>query len=152
MMGVGDKVPSLKVEPVGGEPLDLGAPGRTTVLFFYPKDMTPGCTTESIDFTGLKGEFEKAGAQVIGVSRDSEARHEKFIAKHDLTVPLISDEDGAVSDAFGTWGLKKFMGREFMGMIRSTFVIGADGTIKAAWPKVRVKNHAAEVLEAVKGL
>lgn len=152
MMGVGDKVPSLKVEPMGGEALDLGAPGRTVVLFFYPKDMTPGCTTEAIDFSGLLDDFAKAGAQVIGVSRDSEARHEKFIEKHCLSTPLVSDEDGAVSDAFGTWGLKKFMGREFMGMIRSTFVIGADGVVKAAWPKVKVKGHAAEVLEAVKGL
>lgn len=152
MMGVGDKVPSLKVEPVGGNPLDLASPGKTTVLFFYPKDMTPGCTTESIDFSTLKGEFEAAGAQVIGVSRDAPARHDKFIAKHDLTVPLVSDEDGRVSDAFGTWGLKKFMGREFMGMIRSTFVVGADGSVKAAWPSVKVKGHAAEVLEAVRAL
>ncbi|WP_265570040.1 peroxiredoxin [Sphingomicrobium nitratireducens] len=152
MMGVGDKVPSLKVEPIGGEPLDLSAPGGKLVLFFYPKDMTPGCTTESIDFSGLLPEFEAAGARVIGVSRDSEARHEKFIAKHCLSTPLVSDEDGRVSDAFGTWGNKKFMGREFMGMIRSTFLVGEDGFVKAAWPKVKVKGHAAEVLEAVKTL
>ena len=152
MMGVGDKVPSLKVEPIGGEPLDLSAPPGKVVLFFYPKDMTPGCTTEAIDFSGLLDDFKAAGAQVIGVSRDSDKRHEKFIEKHCLSTPLVSDEDGKVSDAFGTWGLKKFMGREFMGMIRSTFVIGEDGEVKAAWPKVKVKGHAAEVLEAVKGL
>lgn len=152
MMGVGDKVPSLKVEPMGADALDLSSPPGKLVLFFYPKDMTPGCTTEAIDFSGLMDEFGKAGAQVIGVSRDSEKRHEKFIEKHCLSTPLISDEDGKVSDAFGTWGLKKFMGREFMGMIRSTFVVGEDGTVLAAWPKVKVKGHAAEVLEAMKEL
>lgn len=152
MMGVGDKVSSLKVDPIGAEPFDLSAPGGKLVLFFYPKDMTPGCTQEAIDFSGLLEDFAKAGAQVIGVSRDSDKRHEKFIEKHCLSTPLVSDEDGAVSDAFGTWGLKKFMGREFMGMIRSTFVIGEDGTVLAAWPKVRVKGHAEEVLEKVRAL
>ena len=149
MMGVGDKVPSLKVETSTGETIDLGAPGKPTVVFFYPKDMTPGCTTEATDFSADIDKFAAAGAQVVGISRDPMARHEKFIAKHDLTVPLVSDEDGKVSDTFGTWGLKKFMGREFMGMIRSTFIVGPDGTVTHAWPKVRVKGHAAEVLEQV---
>lgn len=152
MLKAGDKAPSLTIETTGGEAINLAAPGGPLVLYFYPKDDTPGCTTEAKDFTCLIGEFEEAGAKVIGVSRDSAARHDKFIAKYDLGVALVSDEDGAVSDAFGAWGLKKFMGREFMGMIRSTFLIGKDGVVKVAWPKVKVKGHAEEVLEKVRAL
>ena len=149
MLNEGDKAPALRVTTSGGEQVDLSAPGQKLILFFYPKDMTPGCTTEAREFSGSIQDFAEAGAKVIGVSRDSMARHGKFIDKEGLTVPLVSDEDGAVSDAFGNWALKKFMGREFMGMIRSTFLIGADGTILKAWPKVSVKGHVAEVLETV---
>lgn len=150
MLKAGDKAPSLTIETTSGEAISLAAPGGPLVLYFYPKDDTPGCTAEAKDFTCLIGEFEKAGAKVVGVSRDSAARHDKFITKYDLGVALVSDEDGAVSDAFGTWGLKKFMGREFMGMIRSTFLIGKHGVVEAAWPKVKVKGHAEEVLEKVR--
>lgn len=152
MIGEGDKVPTLKVETTDGDTIDLSAPGGRLVLFFYPKDMTSGCTKEAIAFSTLRADFEKAGARVVGISRDPAARHVKFIDKESLTVPLVSDEDGAVSDAFGNWQLKKFMGREYMGMVRSTFLVGADGTVLKSWPKVRVKGHAEAVLETVKAL
>lgn len=146
MLGEGDAAPRITVRASDGKDYDIGAPGRPLVLFFYPRDMTPGCTVEARDFTALAEDFAKAGVAVLGVSRDSMARHDKFTAKEKLTVPLVADEDGAVSDAFGAWGRKKFMGREFLGMIRSTFLIGADGRIVRAWPKVKVKGHAEEVL------
>lgn len=152
MIGEGDKVPTLKVETTDGDTIDLSAPGGRLVLFFYPKDMTSGCTKEAIAFSTLRADFEKAGARVVGISRDPAARHVKFIDKESLTVPLVSDEYGAVSDAFGNWQLKKFMGREYMGMVRSTFLVGADGTVLKSWPKVRVKGHAEAVLETVKAL
>ena len=123
---------------------------RTLVLYFYPKDDTPGCTTEAKDFTALAGDFAKAGAAVVGVSRDSMARHEKFAGKHALDLILASDEDGKVCEAYGVWVEKKNYGRTYMGIQRSTFLIGPDGKIIRIWPKVRVKGHAEEVLAAVR--
>ena len=126
--------------------------GKYLVLYFYPKDDTPGCTQEALDFTAHAKAFEKAGAVVLGVSRDSLSRHEKFSAKHNLTVQLGSDEDGKVSEAYGTWEEKSMYGRTYMGMARRTFLIGPDGKIIRVWPKVRVKGHAQEVLENINSL
>jgi thioredoxin-dependent peroxiredoxin len=150
MIGEGDKVPSLKTELSDGSSLDLSAPGGPLVLYFYPKDDTSGCTREAQDFTELAGDFAKAGARVVGISRDPMKKHDKFIAKYDLKVPLASDEEGRISDAFGTWVEKSMYGRKYMGMERSTFLIGKDGRVARAWRKVKVPGHAAEVLKAVK--
>jgi len=122
------------------------------VLFFYPKDMTPGCTTEAIAFSTLKKDFDALGVKIIGISKDSVARHDKFIAKHDLNMTLAADEDGKVCEAYGIWVLKKLYGREYMGIERSTFLISADGKIAQVWRKVRVKGHAEAVLEAAQAL
>ena len=151
MIGEGDKAPSLKAVLSDGSSLDLSSPGGPVVLYFYPKDDTSGCTREAQDFTELAGDFAKAGARVVGISRDPMKRHDKFIAKYDLKVPLASDEDGAISDAFGTWVEKSMYGRKYMGMERSTFLIGKDGRVEKAWRKVKVPGHAAEVLKSVKG-
>lgn len=152
MIEEGQKAPDVTITTMRGDEIRADRPGMPLVVYFYPRDDTPGCTTEAKDFTDHLAAFEEEGARVVGVSRDSEAKHQKFIDKHDLSVPLASDEDGKISDAFGTWGLKKFMGREFMGMIRSTFLIDREGMVVRAWPKVRVKGHVEEVLEAVKAL
>jgi peroxiredoxin Q/BCP len=151
MIGEGDKVPALKTKLSDGTDLDLSSPGQPLVLYFYPKDDTSGCTKEAQDFTELAGDFAKAGAKVVGLSRDPMKKHDKFIAKYDLKVPLASDEDGAISDAFGTWVEKSMYGRKYMGMERSTFLIGKDGRVAKAWRKVKVPGHAAEVLKAVTG-
>ena len=152
MITEGDKAPNLTLTASDGSSVNLAAPGAPLVVYFYPKDDTSGCTKEAQDFTGLAGEFAKAGARVVGVSRDPMKRHDKFIAKYDLKVPLASDEDGRVSDAFGTWVEKSMYGRKYMGMERSTFLIGKDGRVARAWRKVKVPGHAAEVLQAVKAL
>jgi peroxiredoxin Q/BCP len=151
MIGEGDKVPALKTALSDGSSLDIGAPGGPLVLYFYPKDDTSGCTKEAQDFTDLASDFAKAGARVVGVSRDPMKKHDKFIAKYDLKVPLASDEDGAISDAFGTWVEKSMYGRKYMGMERATYLIGADGRVVKAWRKVKVPGHAAEVLKAAQG-
>ena len=152
MIDEGSKVPSLPTATSAGETIDLGAPGGPLVLYFYPKDDTSGCTREAQDFTALAGGFAKAGVKVVGISRDPMKKHDKFIAKHDLKVPLASDEDGAISDAFGTWVEKSMYGRKYMGMERATFLIGADGRVLRAWRKVKVPGHAEEVLAAAKAL
>ena len=150
MLGEGDKVPGFKTKLSDGTDLDLSSPGQPLVLYFYPKDDTSGCTKEAQDFTEMAGDFAKAGVKVVGLSRDPMKKHDKFIAKYDLKVPLASDEDGAISDAFGTWVEKSMSGRKYMGMERSTFLIGKDGRVTKAWRKVKVPGHAAEVLKAVK--
>jgi peroxiredoxin Q/BCP len=152
MIEQGDQAPALTVAASDGTAVDLTAPGGPLVLYFYPKDDTSGCTREAQDFTALAGEFKAAGARVIGVSRDPMTKHEKFIAKYDLAVPLASDEDGRISDAFGTWVQKSMYGRKYMGMERATFLIGAAGRVLKAWRKVKVPGHAQEVLEAVREL
>ena len=129
-----------------------GLKGKAVVLYFYPKADTPGCTTEGQDFSALIGEFAKAGAVVIGVSKDPVKKLDKFKAKHDLKVILGSDEHGTVCEAYGVWGEKTLYGRVYMGVERATFLIGADGVVKRTWRKVSVKGHAAEVLEAVRAL
>jgi peroxiredoxin Q/BCP len=150
MLGEGDKVPALVAQLSDGTTVNLGAPGYPMVLYFYPKDDTSGCTKEAQDFTELADDFTKAGVKVVGLSRDPMKKHEKFIAKYDLKVPLASDEDGQVSDAFGTWVEKSMYGRKYMGMERATYLIGADGRVVKAWRKVKVPGHAAEVLKAAR--
>jgi len=148
MIGEGDKVPALNTKLSDGTDLDLSSPGGPLVLYFYPKDDTSGCTREAQDFTELAGDFANAGVKVVGLSRDPMKKHDKFIAKYELKVPLASDEDGAISNAFGTWVEKSMYGRKYMGMERSTFLIGKDGRVAKAWRKVKVPGHAAEVLKA----
>lgn len=152
MINEGDKAPAMKVAASDGSSIDLAAPGGPLVLYFYPKDDTSGCTKEAQDFTELAGDFAEAGAKVVGVSRDPMKKHEKFVAKYGLKVPLAADEDGAISDAFGTWVEKSMYGRKYMGMERSTFLIAKDGRVARAWRKVKVPGHAAEVLKAVRAL
>ena len=148
MLSEGDKVPALKTRLSDGTQLDIGNPGQPLVLYFYPKDDTSGCTKEAQDFTELAGDFAKAGVKIVGLSRDPMKKHDKFIAKYELKVPLASDEDGAISDAFGTWVEKSMYGRKYMGMERATYLIGSDGRILRVWRKVKVPGHAAEVLKA----
>jgi thioredoxin-dependent peroxiredoxin len=150
MIGEGDKAPSMTVAASDWSTIDLAAPGQPLVLYFYPKDDTSGCTREAHDFTALAADFAKAGVKVVGVSRDPMKKHEKFIDKYRLAVPLASDEDGRISDAFGTWVEKSMYGRKYMGMERATFLIGADGRVLRAWRKVKVPGHAQEVLEAAR--
>lgn len=146
----GDAFPDFTMEtPDGGTVTKADLAGKKAVIFFYPKDNTPGCTTEAKDFTALKPEFEKAGVYLLGVSKDSAKKHQNFIAKHDLTVDLATDaEENGLSDTLGVWGEKKNYGRTYLGMIRTTYLLGEDGKIVCIWPKVRVKGHAEEVLEA----
>jgi peroxiredoxin Q/BCP len=150
MIAQGDRVPPLKATTSSGETIDLSAAGSPLVLYFYPKDDTSGCTREAQDFTALAAQYHDAGVKVIGVSRDPMAKHDKFIAKYDLAVPLASDEDGRISDAFGTWVQKSMYGRKYMGMERSTFLIGPEGTVLREWRKVKVPGHAQEVLDAAR--
>ena len=151
MISTGDKAPAIQTALSDGTTLDLAAPGGKLVLYFYPKDDTSGCTREAQDFTAMASDFAAAGAKVVGVSRDDMKKHDKFIAKYDLAVPLAADTDGAISDAFGTWVQKSMYGRKYMGMERATFLIDADGTVQRDWRKVKVPGHAAEVLAAVRG-
>jgi thioredoxin-dependent peroxiredoxin len=150
MVNEGDRAPDLDLVTTNGDAVSLANPARPVALYFYPKDDTSGCTREAQDFTALADDFEKAGVLVVGVSRDPMKRHEKFIDKYGLKVPLASDEDGQVSDAFGTWVQKSMYGRKYMGMERSTFLIGTDGKVLKAWRKVKVPGHAQEVLEAAR--
>ena len=148
----GDAFPDFTMEtPDGGTVSKANLAGSKAVIFFYPKDNTPGCTTEAKDFSAMKSEFEKAGTRLLGVSKDSPKKHQNFIAKHDLSVDLATDaEEGGLSDTLGVWGEKINYGRTYMGMIRSTFLIGEYGKILRKWPKVRVKGHVDEVLEAAR--
>lgn len=152
MIGEGDKAPAITVSSSDGSSVNLSEPGQPLVLYFYPKDDTSGCTREAQDFTALAGDFKSAGVKVVGVSRDPMKKHEKFISKYDLAVPLASDEDGTISDAFGTWVQKSMYGRKYMGMERATYLIGADGKVLREWRKVSVPGHAQEVLNSAREL
>ena len=152
MISEGDQVPALMARLSDGREINLAAPGAPLVLYFYPKDDTSGCTREAQDFTELADDFTAAGARVVGISRDAMAKHDKFIAKYDLKVPLASDEDGAISEAFGTWVEKSMYGRKYMGMERATFLIDAGGRVVKEWRKVKVSGHAQAVLEAVRAI
>lgn len=149
----GDLAPHFRLATDGGGEIDLGElRGKTVILYFYPKDDTPGCTTQAIEFSKASAEFGQAGATIIGVSKDSVKKHDKFKAKHELTVTLASDEDGSTVEAYGSWVLKKLYGREYMGIDRSTFLIGPDGRLNRIWHKVKVKGHVDEVLAAAQGV
>jgi thioredoxin-dependent peroxiredoxin len=150
---IGDPFPDIALAtPSSGSVRASDFKGRKLVLFFYPKDDTPGCTVENKDFSALLPEFEAAGTALLGVSKDSPEKHAKFTAKHGLTVPLATDADGGLSDELGVWGEKSLYGRLFMGMHRTTYLIAADGKIARVWRKVKVAGHAAEVLAAAKAL
>ena len=149
----GDMAPAFSLPRGGSGMLNLAdLLGRIVVLYFYPKDDTPGCTAEAIDFSALSRDFAAAGATIAGLSPDSPKRHSNFASKHGLAIDLVSDEAHDALNAYGVWGEKSMYGRTFMGVERATFLIGADGRIKRIWRKVRVPGHAAEVLEAVRGL
>jgi len=152
--GVGDAFPDMALTlPDGSAVRTSDFAGRKLVVFFYPMYDTPASTTENKDFSALAGEFEKAGTALLGVSKDPPARHQKFAAKHGLVAPLASDaESGGLSDALGIWTEKQNYGRTYMGMVRTTYLVGPDGRIARVWDKVKVKDHAAQVLEAAKAL
>lgn len=152
-LDVGDVAPQFELPRDGGGSLNLAAlRGSPVVLYFYPQDDTPGCTNEAIGFSQLKPEFEKAGAVVIGLSPDSVRKHDRFKAKHDLTIDLVADEERKVIEAYNLWVEKTMYGRKYMGVERATFLIGKDGRIARMWRQVRVKGHAEEVLEAARAL
>jgi thioredoxin-dependent peroxiredoxin len=147
----GDRAPAFTLPSDGGGALSLSDfKGRKLVLYFYPKADTSGCTVEAKDFSKLAPAFARAGTVVVGVSADPVPKLDKFKAKHDLTIPLLSDEDHDVLKAYGVWAKKSLYGRTYMGILRNTYLIGPDGRIARIWEKVRVVGHAAEVLEAAK--
>nr|WP_070958935.1 peroxiredoxin [Hyphomonas sp. Mor2] len=149
----GDKAPIVTIPVSDEETVNLGQPtGRAHVVYFYPRDNTPGCTTESIDFSALKASFEALDTQIIGVSKDSLKSHANFAAKKDLTVTLASDENSNACEQFGVWVEKNMYGKKYMGIERSTFIILADGSIAELWRKVKVKGHAQSVLEALSAI
>ena len=150
----GDTMPTVAMTGADGQAVSIrDFAGKSLVVFFYPKDDTPGCTIENQDFSHLGPEFAKAGVAMLGVSKDPPAKHAKFVAKYCLTVPLASDaETGGLSDALGIWLEKSMYGRSYMGMERTTYLIDAAGRIARVWRKVKVKGHAAEVLEAAQNL
>ena len=147
----GGKAPEITLPRDGGTFVSLSDfAGQKVVLYFYPKDDTPGCTTEAIDFTEMATVFAAAGAVVLGVSKDPVKKHDKFVAKYELGIALLSDEDSDVCERYGTWGEKSMYGKTYMGIERATFLIGADGTISHIWRKVKVPGHVNAVLAAVK--
>jgi thioredoxin-dependent peroxiredoxin len=148
----GAKAPEFEMQGADGPVRLADFRGKPLVLYFYPKDDTSGCTREAQDFTELASEFAAAGAAVLGVSKDSVAKHAKFTEKYELKVPLASDPEGATIEAYGAWVEKSMYGRKYMGIDRSTFLIDGDGVVRRAWRKVKVPGHAAEVLKAVKAL
>lgn len=147
-----DHIPAFTLPATSGEVSSDALKGRAYVLFFYPRDDTSGCTKENEAFTALAPDFEALGVKLYGVSKDSIASHEKFMAKKDLTVPLISDEAGDLSERLGVWKEKSMYGKKFMGIERSTFLVGKDGAIVREWRKVKVPGHAEEVLDAARAL
>ena len=152
-LDVGDKAPAFKGATDGGGTVSLkDFKGKKVVLYFYPKDDTPGCTTEACGFRDSFPDFSKIDAAIVGVSKDSVKRHDNFKAKYELPFTLLSDEDGSVCEAYGVWVMKKNYGREYMGIERSTFLIDETGKIAGVWRKVRVKGHVDEVLAAAKAL
>jgi peroxiredoxin Q/BCP len=144
----GDKAPDFELATADGPIRLADYAGKTLVLYFYPKDDTTGCTREAQDFTALAGDFARAGAAVVGVSKDTVAKHQKFAAKYDLNVTLASDPEGQVIERYGSWVEKTLYGRQYMGIDRSTFLI-QDGVVRRIWRKVKVAGHAQQVLEAV---
>ena len=153
MIEIGTQAPDFTLPRDGGEMLSLSAlRPKAVILYFYPKDDTSGCTREAVDFTALGAEFAAAGAMVVGVSKDSAAKHDKFVAKHALGVALVSDEDSDLCERYGVWVEKSMYGKSYMGIERASFLIDGAGVVRAIWRKVKVPGHAAEVLDAVKAL
>ncbi|WP_425045462.1 thioredoxin-dependent thiol peroxidase [Primorskyibacter sp. S87] len=153
MLDITNTAPDFTLPRDGGGEVTLSdLRGSPVVLFFYPRDDTPGCTIESIGFSELLQDFAAKGVQVYGISKDTVKSHDKFVAKHNLTTPLLSDADGDVCERFGVWIEKNMYGRKFMGIDRTTFLIDADGKIAHVWRKVKVEGHVDEVLEAAKAL
>lgn len=151
MLEIGQKAPNFNLNDETGNKVSLADfADKNIVLYFYPKDNTPGCTKESIGFSELKDQFEAEDTIIIGASKDSVKKHQNFIKKQNLTVKLIVDEDGSLCEDYTVWVQKKLYGKEYMGIERATFLIGKDGLIKQIWRKVKVDGHVNEVLEAVK--
>ncbi len=149
----GDKAPDFSLPTDGGGTLKLsGLKGRKVVLYFYPKDDTPGCTKEACGFRDALPDFTKLDAEIVGVSKDSPAKHDKFKAKYDLPFTLVSDEDGKMIENYGAWVEKNMYGRKYMGIDRSTFLIDEKGVIRKIWRKVKVKDHVEDVKAAAEGL
>ncbi|MBO3457457.1 thioredoxin-dependent thiol peroxidase [Aetokthonos hydrillicola Thurmond2011] len=149
----GEQAPLFSTSDHDGNPVSLANfSSQWVVVYFYPKDDTPGCTVEAKDFTELNSEFTQLGAKILGISSDSQKSHCKFILKHNLSITLLSDPEHHVAEAYGAWRLKKFMGKEYMGIERSTFLIAPDQIIAYAWPKVQAKNHAIAVLTKLREL
>jgi peroxiredoxin Q/BCP len=152
-LAVGDRAPEFNLEKDGGGTATLASfAGKKLVLYFYPKDDTSGCTKEAIDFNRLKPQFSRAKTEIVGVSPDSGKSHDKFKAKHRLGFTLLSDEAKEALEAYGVWAEKSMYGRTYMGVARTTFLIGPDGKIVQVWHKVKVPNHAEEVLQAARDL
>lgn len=150
---VGDKAPDISLPRDGGEIVNLSDfAGKKVVLYFYPKDDTPGCTKEAIGFTENVDAFAELDTVILGVSKDSVKKHDKFVAKHDLKIALLSDEEGDVCERYGTWVEKSMYGKTYMGIERATYLIDAEGKIAQAWRKVRVPGHVDAVLDAVRAL
>ena len=153
MVDTGDTAPDFKLPRDGGEEVSLSQlKGQSVVLFFYPRDDTSGCTKESIGFSEAKDDFAAAGAVIYGISKDRVKSHDKFVAKRELTVPLLSDEHGTTSEDYGVWKEKSMYGKTYMGIERSTFLIDAEGKIARVWRKVKVPGHVEAVLSAVKDM
>ncbi len=152
-LAVGDKAPDFSLPDDGGSLVSLrDFAGHPLVIYFYPKDDTSGCTKEAQDFSEKIAAFREAGAAVLGVSPDSAASHAKFKTKHEIALPLLSDESKAMLEAYGVWAEKSMYGRKYMGVERTTFLVKGDGTIAAIWPKVKVPGHVDAVLKAVEAL
>jgi thioredoxin-dependent peroxiredoxin len=153
MIKIGDTAPDAAFMALDGSSKSAATyKGRKLVLYFYPKDDTPGCTKEAQGFTESAADFAAAGVDIVGISKDSAKSHAKFAGKYDLKIDLGSDESGAVCEAFGVWVEKSMYGKQYMGIERATFLIGADGKVAQIWRKVKVPGHVAEVLEAAKTL
>ena len=151
MLCIGEKVPNFRLPASGGQEIGLSDfQGQYVVLYFYPRDNTPGCTTQSIDFSNARDDFSRANTVILGVSKDSVESHEKFIQKRELTIPLLSDENDDLCEAFDVWTEKSMYGKKFMGIIRSTFLIDPNGILIHAWRKVKVPNHVDTVLSHIK--
>lgn len=148
MIEIGNKAPNFKLASSTGETLSLDSfKGKNILIYFYPKDLTPGCTKQALGFTEFADEFDKKNTVVLGISPDNLASHEKFIKKHNLNVILLADENKQAIESFGVWKEKKMYGRTFMGVERSTFLVDRTGTVKAIWRKVKIAKHIQEVLE-----
>ena len=152
-LSVGDNAPTINLPRDGGDLVNLSDfKGKPVVVYFYPRDDTSGCTKQAIGFTERLAEFDAASAVILGISKDSVKKHDKFIAKHDLKVALLSDEEGDTCERYGVWKEKSMYGKSFMGIERTTFLIGPDGKIAQIWPKVKVPGHVDAVLDAVRAL